>query len=261
MPESSWPTSIMIKDWLWLKISSLRFLIWMRRTRIKDQGGPVEDAVPPPDPAPPRVSHPVLAPLDRVPLGAEAAVQLLWFAHDRVLFPVVVLREVQLAWPRGSEKGGQVRMKRPTWGRGGRHRSVAQNILPPRLQPEGRRRRRRTEQRPSQRMGFPTLPSKIALWLLNEDLTPIREEAWLGKNGGLVRWESLYMEAGQVEIGTKSIWPTSHGWWTMDIIATMTNQLKRLCWERILNLFFYRVSLESGLCQRCCFFRDYFEIL
>ena len=103
-------------------------------------------------------------------------------------------------------------MKRPTWGRGGRHRSVAQNILPPRLQPEGRRRRRRTEQRPSQRMGFPTLPSKIALWLLNEDLTPIREEAWLGKNGGLVRWESLYMEAGQVEIGTKSIWPTSHGW-------------------------------------------------
>ena len=74
-------------------------------------------------------------------------------------------------------------MKRPTWGRGGRHRSVAQNILPPRLQPEGRRRRRRTEQRPSQRMGFPTLPSKIALWLLNEDLTPIREEAWLGKTG------------------------------------------------------------------------------
>ena len=260
MPESSWPTSIMIKDWLWLKISSLRFLIWMRRTRIKDQGGPVEDAVPPRDPAPPRVSHPVLAPLDRVPLGAEAAVQLLWFAHDGVLFAVVVLREVQLAWPRGSEKG-EKRRKRPTWGRGGRHRSVAQNILPPQLQPEGRRRRRWTEQRPSQRMGFPTLPSKIALWLLNEDLTPIREEAWLGKNGGLVRWESLYMEAGQVEIGTKSIWPTSHGWWTMDIIATMTNQLKRLCWERILNLFFYRVSLESGLCQRCCFFRDYFEIL
>ena len=252
----------MIKDWLWLKISSLRFLIWMRRTRIKDEGGPVEDAVPPRDPAPPRVSHPVLAPLDRVPLGAEAAVQLLWFAHDRVLFAVVVLREVQLAWPRGSEKG-EKRRKRPTWGRGGRHRSVAQNILPPRLQPEGRRRRRRTEQRPSQRMGFPTLPSKIALWLLNEDLTPIREEAWLGKKRGprpvriLVYGSRTSGDWHKIHL-TNLAWMMDNGYY-----CNNDKSIEETLLRKNTEPFFYRtrVSLESGLCQRCCFFRDYFEIL
>ena len=66
---------------------------------------PVQDGVPPPDLAAPRVGHPVLAPLDRVPLRSKAAVELLGLAHDGVLVAVVVLREVQLAGTDGSEEG------------------------------------------------------------------------------------------------------------------------------------------------------------
>ena len=66
---------------------------------------PVQDGVPLSDLAAPRVGHPVLAPLDRVPLWSKAAVELLRLAHDGVLVAVVVLREVQLAGADGSEEG------------------------------------------------------------------------------------------------------------------------------------------------------------
>ena len=66
---------------------------------------PVQDGVPPPNLAAPGVGHPVLAPLDRVPLRSQAAVELLGLAHDGVLVAVVVLREVQLAGADGSEEG------------------------------------------------------------------------------------------------------------------------------------------------------------